>query len=379
MSTQPIPRLVPSPRVHVDIQLPPCIRRAVRAGVLRRRHIRPFPGRILVARGDRVSIGQIWCRGRLRTGVEIVDLPRLLRVPPTEVRRLIAVTLGATVDTGTLLAGNPGRMRTGTQWVAPARGTLADVSPRTGVAVFMNEVREVALYCRLGGVVTDVDTADGIVVEGAGVSVAGAVGAGGRAYGPLHVVESGNRPEPCHEGPTGAVLVTPDPLRAAWVERAVEVGAAGVIAPAVDDEALSDLALVPTLAGLVPPLDAPQSPPIPIVLTEGVGYRRMPRALQTVFRSAVGSVVAIVASRLPGESEILLPPGPSEQAVEGLRANGLPVRIVAGPDAGSDGELVGLAPDVGRAPSGAPAESVRVRRTEGGAVAVPLANLEALA
>ena len=270
-------------------------------------------------------------------------------------------------------------MRTGMQWVAPTRGSLADVSPRTGVAIFVNEVREVALYCRLAGVVIDVDPGDGIVIEGAGVSVGGAVGAGGRAYGPLDVVESGDRPEPSHEGPTGAVLVTPDPLRAAWVERAVEAGAAGVIAPAADSEALSALALAPELAGLAAPLDVPHAPPLPIVLTEGVGYRRMPRALQTLFRSSVGSVVALVASRLPGESEVLLPPGPSEQALEGLRADGLPVRIVAGPDAGTDGELIGPAPDVGRAPSGAPAESVRVRRTEGGVVAVSLANLEALA
>ncbi len=370
---------MPSPRVHVDGQLPLGIRRAVRAGVLRRRHTRPFPGRLLVDRGDHVSVGQIWCRGRLRTGVEIVDLPRLLRVPPSEARRLIAVTIGATVDEGTLLAGNPGRMRTGMQWVAPTRGSLADVSPRTGVAIFVNEVREVALYCRLAGVVIDVDPGDGIVIEGAGVSVGGAVGAGGRAYGPLDVVESGDRPEPSHEGSTGAVLVTPDPLRAAWVERAVEAGAAGVIAPAADSEALSALALAPELAGLAAPLDVPHAPPLPIVLTEGVGYRRMPRALQTLFRSSVGSVVALVASRLPGESEVLLPPGPSEQALEGLRADGLPVRIVAGPDAGTDGELIGPAPDVGRAPSGAPAESVRVRRTEGGVVAVSLANLEALA
>ena len=347
--------------------------------MLRRRHELPFAGRILVTEGDRVSVGQIWCRGRLRTGLTIVDLPRLLRVQPAEARRLVAVNVGATVDEGTLLAGSPGRMRTGKQWLAPSRGMLSEVSPRTGVAVFVRDVREVALYCRLAGRVLAVNPGDGIVVEGRGVAVAAAVGAGGRAFGPLRVVESGERPQPETEGPAGAVLVTPDPLRVEWVQRAAEAGAAGIVAPTADDEGLSQLALAPTIAGLPPPRHALQVQRLPIVLTEGVGYRRMPRALQTVFRAAEGEVVAIVASRQPGESEVLLPAGRPEQAVAELRCDGLPVRIVAGPEAGVEGTLIGLANDVARAPSGIPVECMRVRRAEGGTVAVPVSNLQALA
>ncbi len=355
------------------------IRRAVRAGRLRRRHQLPFPGRILVSAGDQVTVGQIWCRGRLRSGLSLVDLPRMLRVQPSESRRMIAVNIGEIVDEGTLLAGTPGRMRTGKQWLAPARGMLSEVSARTGVAVFVRDVREIALYCRLAGEVVAVNTGDGMVVEGQGVAVAAALGAGGRAFGPLRVIESGDRPAPADDGPTGAVLVTPDPLRTEWVRRAAEVRAAGVIAPSADDETLSQLALAPTIVGLPVPEDAPHTPPLPIVLTEGVGHRRMPRALQSVFRAAEGEVVAIVGSRRPGESEVLLPPGPPAETVEALGREALPVRVTAGPDAGVDGELIGPAPDVGRTSAGAPAECVLVRRSEGGTITVALANLEALA
>ena len=54
------------------------IRRTVRSGSLRRRHVLPSSGRILVNEGDEVVMGQVWGRGRMRTGVTVADLPRLL-------------------------------------------------------------------------------------------------------------------------------------------------------------------------------------------------------------------------------------------------------------------------------------------------------------
>ena len=167
--------------------------RAVVVGRLRRRHALPFPGRILVEVGDTVAPGQIWCRGRLRSGVVVVDLPRLLQVQPDEVADLLAVEPGDTVEAETVLAGTPGRLRTSRTWLAPTRGVLAEVNARTGVAVFVRGDRDTALYCRLGGDVVSTDPEDGIVVEGEGVAVAGALGGGGRAYGPFRFVESGER------------------------------------------------------------------------------------------------------------------------------------------------------------------------------------------
>ena len=127
------------------------------------------------------------------------------------------------------------------------------------------------------------------------------------------------------------------------------------------------------------PSDAPLTPPLPTLLTEGFGHTRMPRALQRMLRGSAEELVSVVGSRQPGESEVLLPPGPSEEIVTELRVDGLPVRIVAGSDAGEEGVVVGTAPDVARAPSGSPAVCVRVQRTQGGTVTVPAANCEAIA
>jgi hypothetical protein len=357
--------------------LTPVIRRTVRSGDLRRRHVLPIPGRILVAEGDHVAMGQIWARGRMSVGLIVADLPRILGVQPADVHRQLLVSLAETVEEGTLLAGSSGRMGIGRQWVAPARGILTSVSSRTGVAVFVRDIREVALHCRLAGTVTSVKSCEGIVVEGRGVAIAAAVGAGGRTIGPLMVVESGDRPEDVADG--GEILVTPDPLRAEWVYRAAEAGAAAIIAPSADDETLSELALAPTIAGLPMPESSAVTPPVPIVLTEGVDFGRMPQTTQTILRGSVGEVVALVASRQPGESEVVLPPGDSERTIDDLRTNGLPVRIVAGPESGEEGVVIGLAPDVARAASGSPAVCVKVRRVQGGTVAVPVANCEALA
>ena len=213
------------------------IRRTVRSGSLRRRHVLPSSGRILVNEGDEVVMGQVWGRGRMRTGVTVADLPRLLNAQLADVPRLLTVSRAEIVEEDTLLAESPGRMGIGRQWRAPARGMLASVSARTGVAIFVREVREVALHCRLAGTVVSVTAGESIVIEGQGVAIAGALGAGGRAVGPLRVIESGDRPEDVAEG--GEILVTPDPLRAEWMQRAVEARVAGVIAPSADDETLN--------------------------------------------------------------------------------------------------------------------------------------------
>lgn len=352
--------------------------RGVFVGRLRRRHALPFPGRILVDNGDSVDAGQIWCRGRIRSGVVVVDLPRLLQVQPNEIEDLLAVELGVTVEAETLLAGTPGLLRTSRHWLAPTRGMLTEVNVRTGVAVFVREVRDAALYCRLGGEVVSADPDDGIVVEGDGVAVAGALGGGGRAYGPFRFVESGERPDSRAEDPEPGILVTPDPLRAEWMRRALETRTAGIVAPSADVEMAAGLGLTPTIAGLSPPEGSYGRPPHTIVLTAGVGAARMPHALQDIFRAAAGTTGAVIGARRPGQSEILL----AATAAEGLAqraVDGLPVQLASGPGAGAEGIMLGDAPDVGRMTSGIATHFTRVRLAEGGVATWPTPNLATLA
>ena len=353
----------------------PC---GVRVGRLRRHHALPFPGRILVEVGDTVVPGQVWCRGRVRSGVVVVDLPRLLQVQPDEVRDLLVVQPGETVEAETLLAGTPGRLRGGRNWMAPTRGMLVDFNERTGVAVFVRELRDAALACRLGGEIVSVDPDDGIVVEGEGVAVAGALGGGGRAYGPFRFVESGERPDARADNREPGILVTPDTLRAEWVRRALETRPAGIVAPSADAEMVTGLGLAQPIAGLAPPEGSFGRPPQAIVLTGGAGFARMPHALQDVFRAAQGEIGAVTGARRPGQSEVLLPP----VAAEGLAlrtSQGLPVRLAIGTSAGAEGIMLGDAPDVGRLGSGIATHFVRVRLAEGGVATWPTPNLVTLA
>lgn len=352
--------------------------RGVLVGRLRRRHALPFPGRILVEVGDTVAPGQTWCRGRIRRGALVVDLPRILQVPPGEVLDLLVAEPGETVEADTLLAGTPGRLRGNRNWLAPARGMLAEFNARTGVAVFVREEREAALACRLAGEVVSADPDDGIVVEGDGVAVAGALGGGGRAFGPFRFVESGERPDARAGDHQPGILVTPDPLRAEWVRHALETQPAGIVAPSADAEMVTGLALAQPIAGLAPPEGSYGRPPQAIVLTGGVGFARMPHGLQDLFRAAQGQVGAAIGARRPGQSEILLPPG----AAEGLArraARGLPVRLTVGTGAGAEGIMLGEAPDVGRLSSGIATQFVRVRLAEGGVAIWPTPNLATLA
>jgi hypothetical protein len=352
----------------------PGISRVVAWGSLRRRHRLPFPGKILVDPGDTVEVGQMWCRGRMRSGVTIVDLPKILSVSVEEAMRMVVAGVGTIVDEGTVLAEEPGKLRSNRQWVAPFRGAISEVSHR-GVAVFVRDTRDVALYCRLAGSVISVDSGEDIVVEGRGVAIAAALGGGGRAYGPIRFLESGERQTNGHESHSGAILVTPEPLRPDWVKRALEAHSAAIVAPSVSLDLASSLGLVPTIAGMVSSPGGLETIPVPIVLTEGLGIARMPRVLQGMFRSSDGELAAVSGSRRPGDSEVLLSALSADRVSESAR-KGISVRVTVGPDAGTEGQIVDEYPQLGRSQSGIHVQLARVRKLEGGALVSPIANLE---
>ena len=228
------------------------------------------------------------------------------------------------------------------------------------------------------GTVVGVTPGESVVIEGRGVAISGALGAGGRAVGPLRVIESGDRPEDVAE--IGEILVTPDPLRTEWMQRAVEARVSAVIAPSADDATLSELALAPTIVGLPLPPSAPLTPPVPTLLTEGFGHTRMPRALQRMFRASADEVVSVVGSRQPGESEVLLPPGTVRGA--GRRAEGgWDSRCGSWPDRmpGKRGSSWGRRRMRRARRPGRPPFACGCSGPRGGTVTVPAANCEAIA
>lgn len=349
------------------------ISRIVACGSLRRRHSLPFPGKILIDVGDTVEVGQMWCRSRMRSGVSVVDLCRMLSVSPEEARRMVVVGVGVTVDEGTVLAEEPKRIRSTRQWIAPFRGAISEVS-NSAVAVFAREIREVALYCRLAGTVVSVDSSAGIVVEGRGVAIAASLGGGGRAYGPIRFLEAGEQHTSGDNSHTGSILVTPEPLRTEWVKRALEVDCAGIVAPSVSLDLASSLGMVPAISGMVL---SPETIPVPIVLTEGLGIARMPRVLQDMFRSSDGEIAAVSGSRRPGDSEVMLSEAVAGRISQSAR-DGITVRVSVGPDAGTEGNIVGDQPQLGRSQSGVLTPLARLRKVEGGSLLSPIANLEVL-
>ena len=272
------------------------------------------------------------------------------------------------------LAGEPGRLRSTRQWVAPFRGAISEVS-HSGVAVFVRDTRDVALYCRLAGTVISVNSGEGIVVEGRGVAIAAALGGGGRAYGPIRFLESGERQANGHESHSGEILVTPEPLRPDWLKRALEIHSAAIVAPSVSLDLASSLGLVPTISGMVASPESLETIPVPIVLTEGLGIARMPRVLQDMFRASDGELAAVSGSRRPGDSEVLLSAAAADRVSESSR-NGVSIRVSVGPDAGTEGQIVDEYPQLGRSQSGIHAQLARVRKVEGGALVTPIANLE---
>jgi hypothetical protein len=360
------------------------------AGRVRRVRRIPAGGEALVTVGEAVDAGAPVARGWRSGRATAIDVAGALGIGldrEGEVGRHLVRTAGEEVAEGESLAER--RALGGLQRRAvrvPFTGRLEHVSEQTGVAYVVPPAVESVVRAHLGGRVTEVSPTS-VTVEGTAFVASARAGAGPVATGPLVVVSEIEQLPP---DAAGSVVACGFALDQDAVRRLIDCGAAAIVAPSVDEDAIDRLgwadAFWPRAGGS----------PVPPVTVVALSFSpSAPAGLWEALRSLAGRTASVVGREEGAEAstpEVVIALGENAPSLYGLPergagsdgeasmrlAPGARVRVIAGRGNGLVGEIVALSPGPYRLRSEVGAEVAEVVFPFGVRLRVPLLHLQAM-
>lgn len=347
--------------------------RAMPLTLIRRERLLPVPGKVLVSAGERVQASQTIAQAEISGEVRIVNVARMLRVPPARAARWLKVKEGDDVTPHTVIASR-GLLPSG-RVMSPTNGFVYRIDKAKGRVLIKVVVPPFDLTAYLSGTVANVMSGRGVVIEATGALVQATVGFGGESFGVLQVVARDPaevlRSKSVDVTAHGALLVGGAWIEEGALQQAAQLQVRGIIAGSMEGRLI----------------DFAHTLPFPILLTEGLGRIPMSRPIFNLLQSHAGreaSLSALTQTRWGVMRPEILIPLPSDTKPAAPVALGTPltigarVRVVRGALQGATG-LVATIPDrpiqIG---SGARTYGAEVDLDDVGRTFVPFANLEIL-
>lgn len=335
---------------------------------IRRERLMSAGGQIIARRGQRVTPADVIAEARLRPEHLLLDIGRGLGLPPKEADHYIQRRAGDEVGEGDVIAGPVGIGRRVVR--APKSGTVVVAGEGQVLLELDGEFSE--LKAGYSGVVSDIISDRGVVIESVGSLIQGVWGNGKINFGLLNILA--HAPDE---------LVTPDMM---------DVSLRGSVIMACyceDEKVLRSAEELPIRGLILASMDSALVPVAlsvnyPILLVEGFGKLPMNQEAFRILTSGSMREVSVNAepwNRIGNtrpELVVSLPEGtfpeiPTELAAFAI---GQTVRVVSPPYKSSVGTLTNLPQGLSILPSGLRAQTAEVRLLNGATVQVPLANLE---
>ncbi|MGH7730828.1 MAG: hypothetical protein ACRENJ_06190 [Candidatus Eiseniibacteriota bacterium] len=244
--------------------------------VIRRERRLPLKGDVLVTVGDAVAADTVVARTELPGNVQTVNLAARLALDPARVPDSLTVPVGAAIRKGDVIAEGKslfGLVRQ--KATAPGDGTIESVSPVTGQLILRESPIPVEIEAYVRGVVAEVLSGEGVVVEATGALMQGIFGVGGETFGTLKVAANSPaealEPERLTAEHRGCVVVGGAYVSHATLMHARALGVAAVVVGGFDDRDLREL----LGRDLGVAITGAEELGFTLVLTEGFGRIRM--------------------------------------------------------------------------------------------------------
>ena len=336
-----------------------------------RKRVLPVDGEVTVKLNQKVSATDVVAEASYSHNHHLVDVARILSIPPAVAEKMISLRVGDEVEAGTVIASGKGliprpiKIKQSGRVVALGGGqVLLDIAKA-----------DFQLKAGISGQVIEIIPNRGVVIQEVGGLIQGVWGNGKIDRGRLHVLaDKPNEilaPSQLDISLRSLVILAGSCQDAESLKAAVDITARGLI--------LSSLH--PSLLGLA------RKMPYPIIVTDMIGKQPMNatafRILSTNNQRDNVSLNADTFNRHKGtRPEVViplpqtnLPPEPRD--VETF-APGQSVRLVRAPHAGAVGSLISLPAKQQILPNGLRVTAGEVKLENGELMMVPLVNLEVL-
>lgn len=256
----------------------------------------PHPGEVVVRVGQRVEPGTPVAHAFIPAAPRLINLARLLMMPPSRVKRSLLHDIGAPIAQGAPLA-RTSRFG-GRKCLSPVSGVLTGVDEATGYITITPDPVRYELLANVPGVVMEIMPYEGVRIETPAAQVYGIFGIGTNQYGVLQLMVTDPAepitPDKINARFAYAIIIGGSTISAAALERAVQEGVRGIIVGSIDEAELRAFLGVEGYA----PWDAgppdwsfpssPSSADLVVIVTEGFGSRPMSRPLFDLLASYVG-------------------------------------------------------------------------------------------
>ncbi len=356
--------------------------------VFRKNRRLPIKGEVLVNVGDSVKSDTVVARTHLPGNVQLMNIASKLGIPPEDLPTVMKKKEGDKVEKGDTIAetqGFFGLMRS--KISSPCTGTLESVSTITGQAIFREPPTPIEIDAYIDGKVVEIIPDEGVVVEAVGSFIQGIFGVGGERTGEIKiVVDDPAQPldaSMIDESMKGMVLIGGSHVTWDGLQKAISVGAAGVVVGGFDDPDLRRL----LGKDLGVAITGHENIGTSLILTEGFGEMAMAPAtfelltLRQGRKASINGATQIRAGVI--RPEIVVPMQESTAAdvvADGVASLGLDIgsriRVIRDPNFGALGEVTELPNELRKMESETMVRVLRVMLDNGAEVLLPRANVE---
>ena len=354
---------------------------------IRRRRVLPIPGELLVKEGEKVDARQVVAETFMPGDVIPVNLANLLSIPPADVPECCVVKVGDRVEVGDVVARTRGIFGLfKSECKSSAAGTVETISEVTGQMILRGPPQPVNIRAFIPGTIVEVIENQGVVIEAEVTFVQGIFGIGGETFGPIRMA-SASPDEPLTadrigEDMKGCVIVGGGRMTAEAVQRALDVGASGVVSGGIDDQDLKELLGY----DLGVAITGSERIGVTLIITEGFGDIAMAERTFELLGSREGAEASISGATqiragvirpeivVPVDEKV--PPEVATDHVSGVLEIGYPVRVIRDPYFGRIGKVHRLPAEPQVLDSGSRARVLEVMFDSGEVVTIPRANVE---
>ncbi len=346
----------------------------------------PIKGEVVVQVGDQVKAEDVVARTELPGNVQPLNVAGLLSIPPEELPQVMLKKEGEAVKKDEVIAMSKGFFGLFKSTVtAPVDGVIESISKVTGQVILREPPIPVEVLAYIDGEVVEVLPDEGVVVQTKGSFIQGIFGIGGERIGTLRVAVTSPeevltvdhiRPDDKDKIIVGGSFVTKDVL-----EKAVEVGACGIVVGGIDDENLR--AFLGYDIGVA--ITGNEQKGITLILTEGFGKITMAHRTFDLLKDLEGKKASINgATQIRAgviRPEVIVPlntdeePKREDTLKEGLVVGSM-VRVIREPYFGRIGKVVALPPELQVIETEAKVRVLELEFPNGERAIIPRANVE---
>lgn len=360
------------------------------ATVVRKTRRLPLQGSVLVTTGAPVTPDTIVARAEIPGILQTLKVGTALGIDPADLPGMLLVAPGDEVQRGQVVARTKGLWGWFKQeYLSPTSGTVEIISPVSGNVSVRGSSTPVEVTAYVHGEVIEVLPNEGVVLEARGALIQGIFGVGGERRAPLRMVSQSP------EAPLTETDITPDcaghlivggaNVSQAALQRAAEVGVAGVVVGGIIDQDLvgylgHDIGVAIT---------GHEDIPLTLILTEGFGEIAMAERTFALLRTLEGREASfsgatqiragVIRPEIIVASEARAVSGPDTGEVALALTPGARIRIIREPNFGRLATVITLLPLPQQIASGAVTRVLEAQLIDNGeTVIVPRANVELL-